>query len=122
DADPDFRFNRDVPDVSSVHTARVTALDCSEGRYRIELADGRWFHQSRTSGALAEGPNAARIESMPSSGEPVVLKDNTAFINKVIENNGGGLPGVGCSCQTGSAGLLSVLGLGLVALRFRRRR
>ncbi len=126
DVDPELHFNNDLGDVSNVHRAKATLADaCGEAfgnaRVKIELPDGRWFFQTFVSGPLLEGPSAARVESLEASGPPVVLQDNTAAINKVIEHAGGGIPGAGCGCTSvDSVGGLLALG-GLLSLSLRRR-
>lgn len=123
--DPEMHFNRDVPDVSNVHAATGTLFcdalgtDPNTMKVRIDLADGRFFYVSQRTGPITEGPSAERIEQIPESGPPIVLQDNAATINAVINKVGGGMAGAGCAC--GINGLAPVALFGIAALGRRRR-
>jgi hypothetical protein len=128
DVDPEFQFNPDVGDVSNVHRAKATMVSGCEvpfnqQKVKIELADGRWFYQTFSTGPITDGPSAARVESIESSGAPVVLMDNTAAINKVIEGVGGHIPGAGCGgCSSVDGFSAALLALGAVSTGLLRRR
>ncbi len=129
DVDPEFQFNPDVGDVSNIHSAKATLVSScdtpfNQQKVKIELADGRWFYQQFNGGPLPDGPSAARIEAIETSGAPVVLVDNTALINKAIENVGGHVPGAGCGgcgAAGGMGGVLTALALASAALWRQRR-
>jgi MYXO-CTERM domain-containing protein len=124
--DPDFDFNSDAPDVSNIFTAKATMESCDQDwnkrRIRIELPDGRYFYQSFSQAPLSEGPNSLRIEQWTDVGPASVIQDNSALVDKAIQDAGGGIINSGCACSSSGAGSAALLSLVLAAWGARRRR
>ncbi len=114
--DPEFQFNPDVPEVSNVYRAKATPVcnvyDPNDMKVRIELEDGRYFFTSFQTGAIDEGPAAERVETIGTSGPPIVLKDNSGAIAEVLKaRGGGGVRSSGCAAASGAPMLAALLGL-----------
>jgi uncharacterized protein DUF2330 len=140
--DPAFVFNPALPDVAAVHAARFV-LECnrdvyaSEAPWRIELPQGTTIRGGGNTttwpDALGAQPANARVLTLSSSGEGVVLADNRAVIGAAVADYNATAPragdsGGGCALRPassrGAAPLpLALLGsaLGGIALRRRRR-
>jgi MYXO-CTERM domain-containing protein len=138
--DPTFNFNRDLPDVSNMHTAKVSPIcsGLSSQRYdphqlvRVELKNGTVYYTYTDAGPLEIGPYAERIEQLPTAGEPLVLTDNLSIIATGVGSTKRPPPrpidtpptppSGGCSAATGGGAryLLPLAALGMAA--FRRRR
>jgi MYXO-CTERM domain-containing protein len=109
--DPDFDFNSDAPDVPNLYTVKATIESCeANGRVRLELPDGRYWYTSLSGGAFGQGPSSLRIEQWATVGPAAIIQDNSAKVNKALEEGGGGVGSCGCSStQAGSAALLSLI-------------
>lgn len=123
--DPEFDFNPDAPDVSSVFRAKAREETCeqdwSKRRVRVELPDGTYFFVTNGQRAFPDGPGALRIEEYGSKGPPMVLVDNTPQVLAAVEKAGGG-QGPGCAGGCGASGAGSGLALLTLATRALLRR
>lgn len=136
-SDPVFSYNPDLPDVSNIHTAKLSfrcgfvgyddinevpaTLETEQG-WRLDLANGITVNPWLTS----DLPAAARTETLREEGPPEVLNDNDPLIESIIgDRAGGGGCAVGPATRRGVGwgflGLAGVFVAGL-ALTTRRRR
>ncbi len=131
--DPEFDFNPDLPAVPRLRQATLRTT-CPQGwdrrTQRLTLASGEVV-EIGASGAwpVLGGPAALRFEQLSTSGDPVVLIDNTPTFSDTITRSNetviaarpppptvGGAGG--CAAGSGASGAL----LALLALARRRRR
>lgn len=140
--DPTFDFNPTLGDVSNFHQARIVVecaenIDSSEAPWRAELPGGQLvrggpaFVWPRHNGM----PATLEIRALSPDEPPVVIRDNSAVIDEILEGPGSQDGGVGDSadggsresevkgsgCSTGGAGQ-TPFGLLLLGLFIRRRR
>jgi Uncharacterized protein conserved in bacteria (DUF2330) len=116
-ADPVFKFNPDLPELSNVHQAvRVTECDSSlyeyQAPWRIDFPQGTTIRGTADSvgawpDAISTQPANFRVLSLSTTGDGAVLADNTEVINAGLASyNAGvlspdGVPGT----TTGSDGV-----------------
>ncbi len=140
-----FTINRDLGDVSNIHTAIFRAM-CGNGQYmacnapiRMELSDGRkaWVRTGSTASTcnfrdvdmsgLAGLPAAEIVWQRDETGEGSRVIDNTGAIDEGLKVNNAGFGGGGCGCRVGASaaggvGLSVGLGVALALWVGRRRR
>jgi hypothetical protein len=140
--DPAFTFNADLPEVSSVHTAK-RVIECSpnhsqaEAPWYIELPQGDtvWGSGADASSAtwpagLSPLPPNRSISRAGKSGAGEVLEDNSSAITAQLKSYNDGKDAQpesagGCIASGGrrpSGALLAAIVLGATVLRRRRRR
>ncbi|HWN67269.1 MAG TPA: DUF2330 domain-containing protein, partial [Haliangium sp.] len=144
--DPVFSFNPDLPEVSNVHLAQISLIECgeyggwdfsgpailtTEQGWRLYLPNGPF----NSDWAGAPLPASYRIEMLREEGEAQVVTDNADRIGDGVDDfrpvppppprkearSGGCTVGVGGAGAAGSGGALMLL-LGGLLLRRRTRK
>jgi hypothetical protein len=126
--DPEFDFNRDLEDVSNVHTATQTfPYTCGGGQgdpwttalpsgYAVSGTGTTWPH------AIGDMPANTRVLQLSTVGNGEVIEDNESVILDALGNDSGG-----CACRAAAGsspggvwGLLLASGALSVAIGRRR--
>jgi MYXO-CTERM domain-containing protein len=135
--DPEFVFNGDLPNVSSIHTATAHVM-CGPQSYtyckapiRLDLPDGGgsvWYQRNQSCGfdgaGLDNTPSlsVAYLRAEAGEGQPAI--DNRMAIGQAVSAHNDAVSPSGCACSvapSASATTLVLLGA-LAALRARRRK
>ena len=123
--DPSFNYNSDLGDVEQTRQADLQ-LDCEGNQIELVLSNGTVVDVSedampefiqRQDGETVRGANeiaAQIIERQMPAGQPELIEDRTAMIQKVEEDDSG--------CQSSRQPLAGVVGLLFIALLGWRRR
>lgn len=119
-ADPVFSFNRDLGDVSRLHTANLETL-CDERDRPLEftLSDGRRYRMDATTEWAqrdrSDRPSAIRVEVLREEGDAEVKTDNFGVLEALTDEGEGGCRHTGRSSRSGLYSFLLifvVVGLG----------
>ncbi len=134
--DPVFSFNPDLPEVSNVHSGKITyychliadptventpAVLYTEQGFKLRYASGTGGVDDANPYADIGMPQSQYQEVLREEGAPEVVIDNTELIRAALSDANGSSSG-GCSVAGSGAGAsLWMLALGLLALRRRKQ-
>lgn len=101
-ADPVFTYNRDLRDVSNIHTAR-RVIECNpdlyqwQANWRIELPQGGVVRGTAQNvgvwpAAAAQQPANVRIRTLSESGPGRVMQDNSSLIGSMLQAYNDSIP------------------------------
>ncbi|MFO0574411.1 MAG: DUF2330 domain-containing protein [Polyangia bacterium] len=130
--DPAFSFNRELPDVSNIHNATLSAACPDQDREFAELLTGTFTRRLTADESSKDqlqplpAPYSQRIEQLADTGSPAVKTDNTEAIKGTLAEASKALGGGGCTAterrRPSGSGPLALLGGVVAAVLLRRRR